>query len=72
VVVELSLNGTQNGPLPTPYGIVPPTGRKMSVPCCDVFTLKDSKVKLFNCNPMTTQTLAQLGVLSNLEAAIAH
>ena len=72
VVVELSLNGTQNGPLPTPYGIVPPTGRKMSVPNCDVFTLKDGKVQLFNCYWMSTPMLAQLGVLSNLEAASAH
>jgi steroid delta-isomerase-like uncharacterized protein len=68
VVAELSLNG----PLPTPYGIVPPTGRKMSMPCCDVFTLKDGKVKVFNCYWMSTPMLAQLGVLSNLEAAIAH
>jgi len=30
------------------------------------------KVKLFNCYWMSIQTLAQLGVLSNLEAASAH
>ena len=45
VVVELAFRGTHKGPLSTPMGVLPPTGKRMD---------------------------AQLGVLSNIDAAIAH
>src|SRR5450432_2647504 len=35
VVVELALQGTHKGPLQTPMGILPPTGKRMDAPCCD-------------------------------------
>jgi ketosteroid isomerase-like protein len=72
VVVELALQGTQKGPLALPQGIVPPTGKRMDVPCCDVFRLKDGKIQSFNCYPSGTVILAQLGVLPNLEAALTQ
>jgi ketosteroid isomerase-like protein len=72
VVVELALQGTHKGPLPTPMGIVPPTGKRMDAPCCDVFRLVNGKVQSFNCYPSGTVIFAQLGVLSNIEAAVAH
>jgi ketosteroid isomerase-like protein len=65
VIVELALQGTQNGPLALPSGIVPPTGTAMDAPCCDVFQLKDGKIQSFNCYPSGTVILAQLGVLPN-------
>jgi hypothetical protein len=37
-----------------------------------VFKLKDGKVEVFNCYPEVISTLAQLGVLTNLEAAVAR
>jgi ketosteroid isomerase-like protein len=43
VVVELALQGTHKGPLALPLGTVPPTGKRMDAPCCDVFRLKDGK-----------------------------
>lgn len=49
VFVELTLHGTHLGPLEMPIGTLPPTGKTMSAPCCDVFRLKDGKVTLFNC-----------------------
>ncbi|UAJ12451.1 nuclear transport factor 2 family protein [Glacieibacterium megasporae] len=50
VVVELSLNGTSLGPLEIPnVGFVPPTGKKVSAPCCDVFHLEAGKVVSFHC-----------------------
>src|ERR1700688_2423601 len=41
VAVELSLNGTHNGDLRLPFGVIPPTHKEMHTPCCDVFHLKD-------------------------------
>ncbi|MBA3961216.1 MAG: nuclear transport factor 2 family protein [Chthoniobacterales bacterium] len=50
VIVELSLNGTSAGPLEIPgVGFVPPTGKKVKAPCCDVFLLEDGKVISFHC-----------------------
>jgi ketosteroid isomerase-like protein len=72
IVVELSLNGTHKGPLALLAGIIPATGKEMHAPCCDVFRLKDGKVQSFNCYTAATIMMAQLGVLSNLEAALKH
>lgn len=69
VIVELSLNGTQTGPLAMPAGTIPPTGKEMHAPCCDVFHLKDGKVTSFHCYTAATIILGQLGVLGNLAAA---
>jgi predicted ester cyclase len=67
VVVELALQGTHKGPLELPIGIIPPTGKKMNAPCCDVFQLTNGKIKSFNCYPSGTVVLSQLGVLQQLE-----
>src|ERR1700748_2587098 len=32
VVVELALQGTHAGPLPTPMGVIPATGKRMNAP----------------------------------------
>jgi len=66
VVVELSLNGTHQGPLALPAGTIPATGKEMHAPCCDVFHLKDGKVTSFHCYTAATVIFAQLGVLGNL------
>ncbi len=63
VVVELALQGTHQGPLALPQGTVPPTGKRMDVPCCDVFRLTDGKIQSFNCYPSGTVMLTQLGIL---------
>ena len=70
VVVELALQGTHDGPLWLPQGILPPTGNRMDAPCCDVFRLKNGKIQVFDCYPSGTVILGQLGVLGNLGAAL--
>ncbi|WP_313606547.1 nuclear transport factor 2 family protein [Rhizobium sp.] len=70
VIVELTLNGTQTGPLAMPAGTIGPTGKEMHAPCCDVFHLKDGKVTSFHCYTAATIILGQLGVLGNLGAAL--
>jgi ketosteroid isomerase-like protein len=74
VVVELALQGTQNGPLKMhmPPGTLPATGKRMDAPCCDVFHMVNGKIKSFHCYPSRTVMLSQLGVLSNIEAAVAR
>jgi ketosteroid isomerase-like protein len=70
VVVELALQGTHDGPLWLPQGILPPTGLRMDAPCCDVFRLKDGKIQRFDCYPSGTVILGQLGVLADLGAVL--
>ena len=72
VVVQLALQGTHLGPLHLPAGTLPPTGKRMDAPCCDVFELIDGKIKRFDCYPEGTIILTQLGVLDNLGAALTH
>jgi predicted ester cyclase len=72
VVVELALQGTHKGPLQMPMGIIPPTGKRMDAPCCDVFRLVNGKIQSFNCYPSGTVVMSQLGVLSNIEAAVSR
>ena len=69
VVVELSLNGTHKGDLVLPAGTIPPTGKEMHTPCCDVFHVKDGKVVSFDCYVAVPILLQQIGVFMNLQAA---
>jgi hypothetical protein len=70
VAVELSLNGTHNGDLRLPFGVIPPTDKEMHAPCCDVFHLKDGKVLSFDCYVAVPVLLEDLGVFLNLSAAV--
>jgi ketosteroid isomerase-like protein len=70
VIVELALQGTHDGPLSLPQGILPPTGNRMDAPCCDVFRLEGGRIQQFDCYPSGTVILGQLGVLGNLDAAL--
>ena len=72
VVVQLALQGTHDGPLQLPFGELPATGKHMDAPCCDVFELEDGKIKRFDCYPEGSVIFAQLGVLNNLDAALAR
>ena len=70
VIVELTLNGTHKGPLALSAGSIPASNQSISAPCCDVFYLKDGKVKAFHCYTAGTILLGQIGALANLSAAI--
>jgi predicted ester cyclase len=71
VVVQLALQGTHEGPLQMPGGMIAPTGKRMDAPCCDVFELVDGKIQRFDCYPSGTVILTQLGILDDLNAAYA-
>jgi len=70
VVVELALQGTHDGPLWLPQGILPATGKRMDAPCCDVFRLENGRIQRFDCYPSGTVVLGQLGVLGSLGASL--
>jgi ketosteroid isomerase-like protein len=70
VVVQLALQGTHDGALHLPFGMLPATGERMDAPCCDVFTMVDGKIKEFDCYPEASVILSQLGVLGNLDAVL--
>jgi ketosteroid isomerase-like protein len=71
VIVQLALQGTHLGPLVTPRGTILATGKRMDAPCCDVFELVDGKIKRFDCYNEGSMIFSQLGVLGNLQAALA-
>lgn len=61
VVVELMLQGTHKGDFMVPGGdVLPATGKRFDVPCCDVFVVKDGKVKAFHCYNMRSMWIEQL------------
>lgn len=68
VIVELRLQGTHNGDFATPVGVLPATGRKFDVPCCDVFQLAAGKVSSFHCYNQFSVWLEQLGALGKPDA----
>jgi NAD(P)-dependent dehydrogenase (short-subunit alcohol dehydrogenase family) len=70
VVVQLALQGTHDGALHLPFGMLPPTGKRMDAPCCDVFKLAGGKLHRFDCYPEGSVILSQLGVLGNLDAVL--
>ena len=65
VVNECSWTGTHTGPLASPAGDIPPTGKKVSgARFCEVWKIKDGKLKsLTNYQDMATW-LRQLGLVS--------
>jgi ketosteroid isomerase-like protein len=70
VVVQLALQGTHDGALHLPFGMLPATGERMDAPCCDVFKITDGKIARFDCYPEGSVILTQLGVISNLGAVL--
>ncbi len=66
VFVELRLQGTHAGDFPGLGGaVLPASGKRFDVPCCDVFTLANGKVKAFHCYNMRSVWLEQLGAHGN-------
>lgn len=61
VVVELKLQGTHEGDFAVPGGdVLPATGKRFDVPCCDVFVVKEGKIKAFHCYNMRSTWIEQL------------
>jgi len=71
VAVELLVQGTHLGAMPTPAGVLEPTGARINVPTADFFYLRNGKIKTLNCYLTRNNMFAQLGIYPAFAAAVA-
>jgi steroid delta-isomerase-like uncharacterized protein len=62
VVLELTWNGTHKGPLPTPQGPIPATGKRIDIRACFVTEIAGDKAKMQRHYFDMATMLQQLGV----------
>jgi steroid delta-isomerase-like uncharacterized protein len=62
VILELTWRGTQSGPLQTPAGQIPATGRSIEIRACQLVEVSDGKVQRVRHYFDMATLLAQLGV----------
>ncbi len=62
VVLEITWRGTHQGPLPTPKGSIPPTGKRIEFRSCVVCEIADEKAKLQRQYFDMATMLQQIGV----------
>ena len=65
VVVEHRIQGTHKGKLALGSKTIAPTGRKIDVPCVDIFRFKSGKIISFNCYNLPSVMQQQLGLVSS-------
>jgi steroid delta-isomerase-like uncharacterized protein len=63
IIAEGSFAGKHTGPLASPQGEVPPTGRSINLRFADVFEVKDGKVIRHNVYFDSATMMAQLGLM---------
>jgi len=66
-VVEFAGRGTQTGDFTTPEGKVMPTGKKVDVPFCDVFKIKNGKIVTYNSYFDSATFMKQLGLIPEVK-----
>ena len=64
VVNEISTTVQHTGPLQTPAGVVPPTGKTVSFTVCEVWGIRDGKVASLRNYQDAASLMRQLGLLS--------
>lgn len=70
VSIELSIQGTFEGPLQSPAGTVKPTGAKVDVPTADFWYLRNGKVEKFNCFVGYSKMYSDMGVNFDWASAV--
>jgi hypothetical protein len=70
ISIELSIQGTFEGPLQSPAGIVKPTGAKVDVPTADFWYLHNGKVEKFNCFVGYSKMYSDMGVNFDWASAV--
>ncbi|MEV7345925.1 nuclear transport factor 2 family protein [Streptomyces sp. NPDC093544] len=70
VSIELSIQGTFEGPLQSPAGTVKPTGARVDAPTADFWYLHNGKVEKFNCFVGYSTMYAQMGVNFDWASAV--
>ncbi|MBI3977699.1 MAG: ester cyclase [Chloroflexi bacterium] len=69
VTLEITWEGTQTGPMATPTGTLPPSGKRATVPAVEVVTIQDGKVKEIKHYFDLMGLLQQIGALPTQRAA---
>ncbi|MCM2348663.1 MAG: ester cyclase [Bacteriovoracaceae bacterium] len=59
--VELTATGTHDGELSGPSGDISATGKKVTVPSCDVIQLKGDQIQSVNCYYAAAVLMSQIG-----------
>ncbi len=62
-VVEFLGRGTHSGILKSSEGEIPPTGKKVNVPFCEVMKIKNGKITSLNTYFDTATMMKQLGIV---------
>ncbi len=66
ICAELTFEGTHTGPMASPNGTVPPTGREVMFPYCLVMRLRDDKIAEVHEYFDRVELLTQLGLLASV------
>jgi steroid delta-isomerase-like uncharacterized protein len=69
VTAEFNGRGTHTGPLVTPAGEIPATGRSVDLPFCQIFELRDGRVARCTNYYDSATMLSQLGIAGPLGRA---
>jgi predicted ester cyclase len=69
VTVEGIYSGTHTGPLASPQGAVPPTGRRLALPYLELFRIRSGKITEHRVYYDQMAFLGQLGLLLSPAAA---
>jgi len=72
ITIELSIQGTFKGPLPTPAGYLKPNGARVDVPTADFWYLRNGKIEKFNCYVAYSVMYAQMGVNFDWATAVGN
>jgi steroid delta-isomerase-like uncharacterized protein len=64
VVTEFTARGTHTGPLMTPAGEIPPTGRTVDFIVCEVWQIKNGQLASLRNYQDAASLMRQLGLLS--------
>jgi steroid delta-isomerase-like uncharacterized protein len=62
VVSEHTGGGLHTGPLNTPMGVIPPTGKKISLTFAEVYEMRDGKIKIMRAYWDTATLMRQVGL----------
>jgi len=63
IITEGLFTGTNTGPLETPMGTIPATGRSIEIPFCDIFVARDHKFVKHHLYFDNAAFMAQLGLV---------
>jgi predicted ester cyclase len=61
--VELVFMGTHTGPLATPNGVIPPTGRRVTLQSASILRFKEGLIASEHAYPDQLDFMTQLGLM---------